>query len=524
MLAIRTFFLHRVQITFIEQVQSLNSSDIKIHYDTIYASWVRNILTVENLVISKNTYDTTCTYPEFISAARLQMKGLGLLSLLFHNELTIRELRIDRPHAMLRSHSTLLASSAARNSKGFESYAETIMLDSLTIEVLDSGTCNLKSRLRTSIEVRDLNVRTNPARPFDISFSQLHVTGAVYDLPASFYSWKSKDILIDLPAHTMKADSIYIIPSFSKSEFGKRAGFDIDRIEGVIPFVKLRHLNVQYNDTLAVDASAAEIQMFLHVFHDKRLPHRQRNVPLPIDQMRKLSFGLNIDTVLVRKSFIEYEEIAPEAEEAGKVFFDNLAAKILNVTNDFVRDEGKTLMEAKADFMGQGKVHVKTVFPWKHELACRLEGAMDGLSFSRVNEMVEPAANLRFETGKLNRINFNFTYNGARSDGKVTLNYEDLRIVSLKNDDDNDNRRKGMESEKDNFKTFLINAFVVRKNLDEKVATDKRTGDISWERDRTRSIFNYWWKSLFTGIKSAFNLDKIEMRLTKKKERHKKAG
>ncbi|HEY0769513.1 MAG TPA: hypothetical protein VGD31_04205, partial [Sphingobacteriaceae bacterium] len=75
---------------------------------------------------------------------------------------------------------------------------------------------------------------------------------------------------------------------------------------------------------------------------------------------------------------------------------------------------------------------------------------------------------------------------------------------------------------KDNFKTFIINAFLVKKNLDETVPAEKRSGTIHFERDRSRSIFNFWWKSVFTGVKSAFNLDKAEATVEKLKSRKKK--
>jgi hypothetical protein len=48
--------------------------------------------------------------------------------------------------------------------------------------------------------------------------------------------------------------------------------------------------------------------------------------------------------------------------------------------------------------------------------------------------------------------------------------------------------------------------------MDEDVARDKRTGTIEFYRDQKRSIFNYWWKSVFSGIKSAYKIDKLTNR------------
>ncbi|MFZ6008957.1 MAG: hypothetical protein ACOYXT_01320, partial [Bacteroidota bacterium] len=68
----------------------------------------------------------------------------------------------------------------------------------------------------------------------------------------------------------------------------------------------------------------------------------------------------------------------------------------------------------------------------------------------------------------------------------------------------------------DKLRSLIVNAFVVRKNMDEKLSEEKRSGTIMFYRDNSRSIFNFWWKSLFSGIKSAYNLDKL---LIKKQKR-----
>jgi hypothetical protein len=43
------------------------------------------------------------------------------------------------------------------------------------------------------------------------------------------------------------------------------------------------------------------------------------------------------------------------------------------------------------------------------------------------------------------------------------------------------------------------------------VQDDKRKGNIGFDRDTKRSVFNYWWKSVLSGIKSAYNLDKLPL-------------
>jgi hypothetical protein len=104
-----------------------------------------------------------------------------------------------------------------------------------------------------------------------------------------------------------------------------------------------------------------------------------------------------------------------------------------------------------------------------------------------------------------------------RSSGEVQLNYHDLKLISYRDDakiEELQKKKKNKdydELRKDNLKSFLINV-VIRKNMDEKLPEDKRTGEINFERNSSRSIFNYWWKSLYDGIKSAYNLDRLPVK------------
>ena len=53
--------------------------------------------------------------------------------------------------------------------------------------------------------------------------------------------------------------------------------------------------------------------------------------------------------------------------------------------------------------------------------------------------------------------------------------------------------------------TLILNAFIVKKEMN----AEERKGVILFYRDNRKAIFNYWWKSLLSGIKSLYNLDRV---------------
>ncbi len=179
-------------------------------------------------------------------------------------------------------------------------------------------------------------------------------------------------------------------------------------------------------------------------------------------------------------------------------------------------------MTAKASLMGQGDILLYANMPWNGGKQTHLEGSIQDFPITKINAMLQPTANIKVESGNMEKLSFKFAYNNVRSDGEIELNYTDLKLVTFK--EDNKGNEKGNKAreglmQKDNLKTFILNTFIIRKNMDEKVPEEKRTGTVMFYRDDRKSIFNYWIKSLLSGIKSAYNLDKLEEKKNRREEK-----
>ena len=116
----------------------------------------------------------------------------------------------------------------------------------------------------------------------------------------------------------------------------------------------------------------------------------------------------------------------------------------------------------------------------------------------------------------MKKMNFEFTHNDFESNGKVSLAYENLKILTLKN--------KNEEQVVSHLKTLLINTIFIKKDVFNNITSDERTGTIQYTRDHQRSVFNFWWKSIFSGVKSAFYIDKLTGDAQKKEKEKKKSS
>lgn len=508
-----------------QKIQALNETGYSIQYDSIHSNWLANIIYLDALVLEKDAPDTACVHPEFVKAGKIQVEGFSLLSYLINKKLSFDRIRLIEPHIALRENSRLLPGSASEKKTGIQLSIDALSFEAARLEFADTS-CNVITELSTDININGLSVQSHPDRPLDIKFSTILLDNSRLSLPEAFYTFLFRQIRCDWRAGTAVIDTVKVLPHHTKLAFGKKAGHERDRVEGVIPYMKFSGIKFEHRDTFLVNTTNADIQMYLKIFRDKRLPDNEKFTLLPVQQLQKLSFGLNIDTIKVIKSYISYEEFAEEAETSGTVFFDNLYATIYNVSNNMAVADGRTILDAQADFMGDGRLQIHSVLPWKIESDNLMEGSLKNFSLSEINTMLVPVANMKIESGTLKSLDFKYTYNMIRSTGEIELNYEKLKIISFKDEEKTKQKKNGGNGklEKDNFKSFILNAFIVKKNMNEDVPEEKRTGAILFERNTARSVFNYWWKSVFTGIKSAYNLDKIQERIVKKnirKERRK---
>ena len=507
---LRSYVFNRLDVSIEKRLTSLKLSGFNVHYDSLSVDWWDGVIKVDKLVLEKNAYDTTCIYPEFISVERVRTEGIGLLQLIFRSTLSVESIYLDQPNIVLRQNSLLELDSASEKENEFTLLADHVHIRSGNFTFTDSAACKLIAEVKSDLSVAGLTLDFHVGTPFKYSADILTLNASEIEMPQDFYTMKVAEINMNFVERALRIDSIRIIPVYSQVAFGRKHGFEIDRFEGLIPYFAASDFSFSFSDTAVVRSRSAEIQFYLKVFRDKRLRFVVVKKLLPVLQLRSLPFALHIDTLKVIKSYVQYEEIAEGTTEPGRVFFDNLYAEFRNVNN--TSREGEMQLKATSNLLGHGSVNLFATFPLAERKRASVGGTIENFHLPELNPMLTPTTRLMVESGKMKKLSFNFTFNAARSDGKIEMNYENLKVISFKEEE----KTKGDGLEKDNFKTFIMNAFVFRKNMDEDVPEEKRTGTIMYMRDDSRSVFNFWVKSVLSGIKSAYNMDKAE---AKKSER-----
>ena len=508
--ALRYYVFGKLDVSIQRRLTSLSVSGFNVHYDSLSVDWWSNVIKVDKLVLEKNAYDTTCIYPEFISVSHVRAEGVGLFGLIFRSTLALESVYLDGLRVVLRQNSLLQIDSAAEKDQEFSLIADHVLIRAGDLTYTDSAACRIITGVQTDLAIAGLRMNFKANQPLAYEADIVTLNKAEVRAPKHLYTFNIEQLNLNFNQRALTLDSIQIVPHYGQVAFGRKHGFEIDRFEGVIPFLRATDFSFSFLDSSWVKTGAVEMQFFLKVFRDKRLRFVRKKKLLPVAQLRELPFALKIDTIRIKKSYVQYEEFAEGTNEPGRIFFDNFYATLTGIDNR--SRAGSFNLTAASNLLGDGALNLHASFPLEENKRATVTGSIEDFSLPEINPMLVPSARIKIESGTMKKLSFDFRFNQTRSDGKLELNYENLKLITFKDDD----KAEGDELEKDGFKTFMMNTFIFRTDMDEDVPEEKRTGTIQYVRDDVRSVFNYWVKSLLSGIKSAYNLDKAE---AKKSER-----
>lgn len=501
---LRSFVFAKIENKVPQFLQELEQRNITAKVQSIETSWYDNRITIKGISLANAEPSSLPLSISEGSISSITLTGVQLLPLLISKDIKLDSILIGKVK-LTKYNTTKRAKNETRDNKIELAY---IKIDSLEVTQLDSSD-KVMSNTRLSFETRNVH-GTLPLT--DLYAEVMVITGFHVKLPESHYVIKVDEARFENMNH-FEIDSLKVIPMHSKTEFAKRVGYETDRLDCVFPSITVDGINYESfvrENTLAIHE--VSLSFLISVYRDKRMNDLRKFKPLPDSLLRQLPFAVLIDSIRVDDSQIIYEEVAESAETSGKVHFRRLNAMLYDISN---RNEIAMHLRAHAQFMNDGEIKISGNFS-NGDKPHYLEGSLRNFRLARINQMLLPATGISIESGKLDLMKFSFWYNDKRSDGELFLNYRDLKLLSLRETKD-DKKVTNV------VKTLLINAFI-EKDLDKNDPRPKRIGDIHFARDENKFIFNFWWRSLLSGLKSATGIPgaKEDKGVSAKKKNRKK--
>lgn len=443
--------------------------------------------------------DSLPQFPHHLFLNNLRIEGISVYQLLKNDKLHINKVLVNVGEFQLNR--------GLKNSKRHRDVSN-IALKGVTIDRLvikdvytkvstDSvdqydGIVNLNLQ---NVVLNDLN-RIRELSSYEVESFYADLTNVNIKGEKDMYATTIAKIHVNSIDSNVEIDSIVLVPKYSKYQFSRKLGRQVDRMNLTLPKIAINDLDFsQLKDSL-FKASSIDIKSArLYIYKDKRLPFlKKKTTPLPIAMIRDFDFAMAIDSIKITDANITYEEFPENGFNTGKVTFEKLNATLDHLSNrDHYPDYKQATLKASSYVMGKGLLKAEFSLPYGKSQVYNAKGTLVNLSLYRLNPILENLAFVSVTSGKLNKLTFNFDYTDLKSSGSVIVNYEDLKINTL---------TKEKNPEKNELKTLIANT-ILKKNKTEKVDKEKRTGTVDFTRDRRRAIFHYWWRSLLTGIKSS---------------------
>ncbi|AYB29841.1 DUF748 domain-containing protein [Chryseolinea soli] len=468
--------------------------------EDLHVNLFQRAVTVDGLAWTATSPDTS-KIPNHIAVKRLRMSGIHVLAWLIHKDITVDKIELTEGDATYSVEKAVKKDSARRSSldaappSPFKMFSvgelvlknvkATIHIDSLQTVSGDASITLTALQFDPAQGKRDLSALKIKSVQADFTSVQLS---------SKLYITKISSVHLNSAKGKLSLDSISLTPKYGRYAFARKVGRQTDRFTLRIPEIALEGLVFNPLNDSTVVSSVHIVSARLHVFRDKRFPFvKHHNVPLPVAMIRKFPFALQIDSVKISNARIVYEEFPEKGFHTGQVEFDDLNATLTHVDNRDSSAQGKATLVASAKLMGKGLITSTFLLPYGKQQSYRAEGHVRNLPLPALNRAMENMAFVNIVSGKLSDLYFDFYYNDDHSKGSILVNYENLKINGL---------TKEKQSHASEFKTWLINLFI-KNDKDKTVSEAKRLGVIDFERDKRKAIFNLWWKSLLSGLKSS---------------------
>ncbi|MFD1094242.1 hypothetical protein [Salegentibacter chungangensis] len=463
-------------------------TDSGTSYKKINVSLLGAMAEVEKAEFSKNG--------RVLKAKLIKLDDLDLWAYLTRKEIIIGELFLNSPDIRITK-----SEQAAKKDSSSGKLGKKVMIKSLKVKngqfrLVKSDTSKADQIFVSfpELEMRDINLNQKTLRepvPFDYRGYHFRSDSVYMRMNPQHDIYISN---IDANKGALKLQNFKIVPKYNRIEFQKHIPYEKDRVELNISEIHLNDLSWSFrNDSLHFRNPLTRISdAKLRLYRNKLMPKDTRHKPMYSELIRNLPFKLELDSIRIRQSYIQYEELIDTSRQAGMLKFENLNASIYHLSNVGMSEETfpRTDVDVKTSFMGEAPLEVN----WNMDVSdlndrFRISGKMGRLSAAGMNEFLKPAMNIEAK-GDIADMSFNYTGNNTVANGKMKLRYYDFKVEVL---------RKNSEK-KNKILSAIANLFVNNEAVNEELVHK----NIKVKRDKTKSFWNYFWKCIRAGALKSF--------------------
>jgi len=172
----------------------------------------------------------------------------------------------------------------------------------------------------------------------------------------------------------------------------------------------------------------------LTVFRDKRVPRKPGIVrPLPSEQLKEIPLHLQIDTMNINNSYVEYEEFNEKTNQAGKITVAKLNGRITRVRNHDLHHSDSLHLVASAFIADSIFTRLNVKQSYTDSLGGFLMTVQMGhADLGVVNPVLRALASAELKSGRLDTLSMRVVGREELAFGEIKMSYHDLKILVTK--------------------------------------------------------------------------------------------
>ncbi|MCH7409732.1 hypothetical protein MM239_10025 [Belliella sp. DSM 111904] len=302
----------------------------------------------------------------------------------------------------------------------------------------------------------------------------------------------------------IQLQQVSLMPRFGKYAYTRLANQEIDVMNLQIPEIVIEKpdLKLLADKQILKAGGLAVMDLEGQIFRDKRFPLPEGKYKMmPQELMQQVGFDALIDTLKLVNGKITYEEFPEKGMVPGEIYFSDLNATLF----PFHLSKEKEDFELSQSFL-KGKVKINDVAPislsgimyYQAPYQMFLQAEIGTFDFELINPILMPNAFVKVREGHVHGGEWSFVADNKEAKGEMILRYNDLRVDLL------DERTLELGKGRKRILTFVLNTFALKSHNPRKFPRNTVKGQIYEPRDTEKFIFNYWWRTTFSGMKGTF--------------------
>ncbi|MEP7107284.1 MAG: hypothetical protein ABI760_04865 [Ferruginibacter sp.] len=325
---------------------------------------------------------------------------------------------------------------------------------------------------------------------------ELSADGFTFNTKNKLYKISVGDFIINNASSLVKIKNLLLKPLLTEQQFVHQSSFQNDLYNLTVSNIILSGVNINRlisNKEFVVEN--ASFQPTIKIFNDRNLPPDSSSKigKYPHQSLLKLPFPIYLHSVKINHGLVSYREKALKSKLTGDVFFSDINATLLNITNMPSRIRANDLLKLKATakFLGAGNLSTEWQFPLNASNgAFGIKGRLINMNAAILNSIIEPLAMASVKEGRIDDVQFTIDGTDTKATGNILFLYHDLKMDLLKKGDDDELKKKAVVS-------LLANMLIKNENT-----SNSNVKDINYDRDISKSFFNLVWKSIYSGAKN----------------------